>query len=160
VREKAGVTNVWRGAEDDGDVYKPIWRWANAFQHDWAARADWCVLPYREANHPPVVVLNGERDVTASPGAKVSLDVSQSADPDGDALRTSWWQYREPGSYTGHVPISQADRAVASVQIPADAQDGDTIHLIGEVTDSGRPPLTRCSRVIVTVEENQDRGKD
>ncbi len=160
VREKPGATNAWRGAEDDGDVYKPIWRWAKAFQHDWAARADWCVLPYREANHPPVVVLKGQRDVTAPPGADLSLDVSLSADPDGDELRTSWWQYREPGSYTGRVTISGADRAVASVQVPADAREGDTIHLIGEVTDSGRPPLTRYSRVIVTVEENQDRGTD
>jgi len=35
--------------------------------------------------------------------------------------------------------------------VPADAKTGDTIHLIAEVTDSGKPPLTRYARVIVTV---------
>ena len=160
VRENPGVTSVWRGAEDDGDVYKPIWRWATAFQRDWAARADWCVLPHREANHPPVVVLAGESDVTAPPGAQLSLDVSASADPDGDELRTSWWHYREPGTYPKPVAVGDADGAVASLQVPADAGGGDTIHLIAEVTDSGKPPLTRYARVIVTVGENPDRGEN
>jgi len=159
-REKPGVTNVWRDAEDDGDVYKPIWRWAEAFQHDWAARADWCVLPYREANHPPLVVLKGKPDVTATPGASLSLDLSESADPDGDELRTSWWHYREPGSCARPVTITDDDRAVASMRIPADARDGDTIHLIGQVTDSGRPPLTRYARVIVTVKTGRDQARD
>jgi hypothetical protein len=153
-RENAGATNVWRGAEDDGDLYKPIWRWATAFQHDWAARADWCVLPYREANHPPVVVLEGDPDVTAPPGGLVSLDAGASGDPDGDRLTTSWWHYREPSSYEGAVAIDRADRARASLQVPADARPGDTIHLIAEVTDSGKPPLTRYARVIVTVGES------
>jgi hypothetical protein len=159
VREKPDGANVWRGAEDDGDVYKPIWRWARAFQHDWAARADWCVLPYREANHPPVVVLTGEPDVVAAPGATLSLDLSESADPDGDALSVSWWHYQEPGSCAGRVTITDAGQARALVQIPADARTGDTIHLIGEVTDVGRPPLTRYTRVIVTVEAGLERGR-
>jgi hypothetical protein len=148
------------GREDDGDLYKPIWRWAEAFQHDWAARADWCVLPYREANHPPLVVLKGKADVTATPGASLSLDLSESADPDGDELRTSWWHYPEPGTYARSVTITDDDRAVASMRIPADARDGDTIHLIGQVTDSGRPPLTRYARVIVTVKTGRDQARD
>ena len=32
VPEKRGVTNVWKEAEDDGDLYKPIWRWARLFR--------------------------------------------------------------------------------------------------------------------------------
>ena len=47
--------------------------------------------------------------------------------------------------------VHDADRAVASVQVPADAKAGETIHLIAEVTDSGKPPLTRYARVILTV---------
>jgi len=151
VQEKPGVNNVWTNAADDGDMYKPIWRWATAFQNDWAARAAWCVLPYREANHAPVVVLNGPADLEAAPGATVTLDVSSSGDPDGDRLYFSWWQYRDPGSYKGTVSIRDADRGVASFTVPADAKPGDTIHLIAEVTDDGKPPLTRYARVIVTV---------
>jgi hypothetical protein len=149
--EKPGATNVWRDAEDDGDLYKPIWRWAEAFQNDWAARADWCVKSYREANHPPIVNLAVPKDVEAAPGATVKLSVAGSIDPDGDKLSYSWWQYREPSTYKGEVVVWDAGSAVASMQVPADAKTGDTIHLIAEVTDAGKPPLTRYARVIVTV---------
>ena len=36
---------------------EPQWRWLAAIQNDFAVRADWCVKPYAEANHPPVVAL-------------------------------------------------------------------------------------------------------
>ena len=39
VREE-GTKNVWRGAQDDGSWSKHIWRWSEAFQNDWAARAE------------------------------------------------------------------------------------------------------------------------
>ena len=32
---------------------KPIWQWTEALQNDFASRADWCVKPNNEANHPP-----------------------------------------------------------------------------------------------------------
>jgi hypothetical protein len=151
IQEKPGVTNVWKDAEDDGDLYKPIWRWAEAFQNDWAARADWCVKPYREANHAPIVNLAVPKDIEAAPSSTVKLSVAGSSDPDGDKLSYSWWQYREPGTYKGEVSVRDEDKAVASVQIPADAKPGEMIHLVAEVTDSGKPPLTRYARVIVTV---------
>lgn len=151
IQEKPGVTNVWKEAEDDGNLHKPIWRWAEAFQSDWAARADWCVKTYRDANHPPMVNLETPKDLEAAPGASVKLSVKGSTDPDGDKLSYSWWQYREPGTYKGEVSIRNADSAVASVQIPTDAKLGDTIHLIAEVSDAGKPALTRYARVIVTV---------
>ena len=31
--EKPGASNVWNDSEDDGDLFKPIWRWAEAFQN-------------------------------------------------------------------------------------------------------------------------------
>lgn len=152
VLEKPGVTNVWKEAEDDGDQFKPIWRWAEAFQNDWAARADWCVRSYRETNHAPIVNLVTAKDVDAAPGARVKLSVAGSTDPDGDKLSYLWWQYREPGTYKGDAAIQDAGNAVAYLQVPSDAKPGDTIHLIAEVTDSGKPPLTRYARVIVKVQ--------
>lgn len=83
VREKSGVTNVWKEAEDDGDLNKPIWRWAEAFQNDWAARAGWCVNSYREANHAPIVNLAVPQDIAAAPGSRVKLSVAGSTDPAG-----------------------------------------------------------------------------
>ena len=149
--EKPGATNAWLNAPDDGSVDKPIYRWAEAFQNDWAARADWCVKPWREANHAPIVWLEGPKDVTVAPGATLKLDLSGSSDPDGDALRFNWWVYREPSTFKGPVSVTDARSAVAIVQAPAVAKPGDTIHLIGEVIDAGKPPLTRYVRVIVTV---------
>ncbi len=151
IREKPGVTNIWREAEDDGDMFKPIWRWAEAFQNDWAARADWCVRGYREANHAPIVNLAVAKDMEAAPGESLKLSVAGSSDPDGDRLHYNWWQYKEPSTYKGECPIRDAEKAIAHAQVPTDAKPGETIHLIAEVTDSGKPPLTRYARVIVTV---------
>ena len=50
---------------------KPQWRWIGAIQNDFAARADWCVKPYEEANHPPVVKL-ATPDMKVRPGDKVA----------------------------------------------------------------------------------------
>jgi hypothetical protein len=91
------------------------------------------------------------KDIEAAPGSTVKLSVAGSSDPDGDKLSYSWWQYRKPGTYKGQAATRDAERAVAYVQVPADAKAGETLHLIGEVTDSGKPPLTRYARVIVTV---------
>lgn len=151
VRKKPG-NDVWRGATDDGNLDKPIWRWAEAFQNDWAARADWCVAPqYADANHPPIVDAAG-LEVVAAPGDAVALDVSRSTDPDGDKLAFRWWQYREVDTYPGEVEIVDTHRARASLTVPQGAKPGATIHLIAEVTDDGSPPLTRYARVVVTVD--------
>jgi hypothetical protein len=151
VPEKPGKTNVWTNAPDDGDMGKPIWRWAEAFQNDWAARADWCVKPYREANHAPIVNLAVPENADAIAGATVKLSVAGSSDPDGDKLEYNWWQYKDAGTYKGEAEIRDGDRATAYARIPGDAKPGDTLHFIAEVTDSGKPPLTRYARVIVTV---------
>src|SRR5664279_1382927 len=92
------------------------------------------------------------RDIDAAPGATVKLSVAGSSDPDGDKLEYSWWQYREAGTYKGEpAAIRNEDRAVAGAQIPTEAKPGETLHFIAEVTDSGKPPITRYARVIVTV---------
>jgi len=141
---------VWRGASDDGGINKPIWRWAEAFQNDWAARADWCVKPPDQANHPPVVKLDHAGDLQAAPGEKVTLGAAGTEDPDGDTLTFRWWQYREPGTCTGAVKIHDADKPRAWLQLPANTKGGQTLHVICELTDNGTPPLTRYQRVIIT----------
>ena len=108
VEEKPGQTSVWKDAEDEGSIGKPIWRWAEAFQHDFAARAEWCVKTYADANHPPAVWLTTPADVEAAPGATVKLDVSGSTDPDGDKLSVLWWHYKDAGKLlTPETPASR-----------------------------------------------------
>ena len=49
--------------------------------------------------------------------------------------------------------IENSSQAEAVIAVPVEGEVGDTIHIIGEVTDDGEPPLTRYQRVIVTVVE-------
>ncbi|MBT3269346.1 DUF1593 domain-containing protein [Candidatus Poribacteria bacterium] len=139
---------------DDAELtayLKPMWRWTEAFQNDFAARADWCVNPFAEANHPPTVKLEHARDLVAKSGETVSLSARGSSDPDGDELTYRWWQHREPGTHNGAVEIQDADRPEASFTAPEVAGAEKTVHVVCEVTDTGEPPLTRYARVIVTV---------
>jgi hypothetical protein len=140
---------------DDNELTEylaPVWRWMDAFQNDFASRADWCVKPYEQANHPPVVRLGHAADLRVRPGAAVKLSAKGTSDPDGDELAYSWWQYREAGSYGGTIEIRDAGKQDASFIVPVDAGRGKTIHVICEVTDTGTPRLTRYQRVIVGIE--------
>jgi hypothetical protein len=151
--DKAKGESVWQDDKDDGDRNKPIWRWAVAFQNDWAARADWCVKDYDDANHPPLVALNHPCDLVAKSGDTLVVK-AEAKDPDGDKIDYRWWQYKEPGSYPSDVEIRSATRPHASFVVPQDARVGQTVHIICEATDRGSPPLTRYRRVIVTFEED------
>jgi len=142
---------VWKSVDTEDSSPHSILRWAKEFQNDWAARADWCVLGYDEANHPPQVALGCRHQLTARPGERLELDASDSTDPDGDRLVFNWWLYAEPGSYRGPVAIERARGAVATLAIPGDAVPGESLHVICTATDSGDPPLSRYARVIITV---------
>ena len=146
------LQNKIKSTPEQRHVYfKPIWQWAEAFQNDFAARADWCVKSYGQANHAPIAKVKGKLNITAKPGKRIKLDASKSSDPDGDQLNFRWWQYAEAGSYKGNVALDGSDQAHASFIIPADAKSGDTLHFICDVTDNGTPALTRYQRVVVTV---------
>jgi len=131
--------------------FKPIWRWLDDVQNDFAARADWCVKNYASANHHPVVRLKKTPPgIDAAPGAQITLDATPTTDPDGDALNFRWWHYVEAGTYSGNaLPGAKARRA--TITVPKDANPGDTIHMICEVTDTGLPPLTRYQRVVIRI---------
>ncbi len=149
-----GRTRLQKEIPNDAELVaylQPQWRWIDAVQNDFAARADWCVKSYDQANHPPVVKLAHAHDPKARPGESVSLSAKGTTDPDGDPLAFHWWQYREAGTCDGSIEIRNAAKREASFLAPRDAGAGKTIHVICEVTDAGTPPLTRYQRVIVEV---------
>lgn len=131
--------------------FDPTTRWVDAVQNDFAARADWCVKSYKEANHAPVVRLKSALDVKAGQGIKVDLNAGDTFDPDGNKLAYRWWQYNEAGTYSGNISIKNASKKKASFIVPSNAEKGQTIHVICEVKDNGIPALTSYQRVIITV---------
>ena len=133
------------------EYLKPAWRWADAFQNDFAARADWCVKPFNETNHPPVVNLNHELDLNAKPGSTIQLNAKGTHDPDKNQLTYNWWFYKEPSSFKGNIKIQNSNSQNASFVIPKDLKEKVSIHIICEVKDDGIPQLTRYKRVIIHV---------
>ncbi|ANE76744.1 nucleoside hydrolase-like domain-containing protein [Dickeya solani] len=151
-----------------------IWRWRTAFQHDFAARMDWSIKDYAQANHNPVVVVNGSQgkqpiSVKAKVGETIKLSAAGSRDPDGDTLSYQWIFYPEASSavstpvnigdvrgtrgedyltYPAVLSLSNADRITAEVKI----NHPGTAHIILAVTDSGTPALTSYRRVMVVAE--------
>ena len=80
-----------------------IWRWREAYMHDFAARMDWTIADVGKANHNPDVTVNGQPGkapiaIEATVGTPVKLDASASKDRDGNALKYAWFFYSEAGS--------------------------------------------------------------
>ena len=133
------------------DPTYPQIRWLEAIQNDFASRADWCIKDFKNANHPPEVHLNHPHFLSAKPGAVVHLS-GKASDPDGDKVTYHWWQYEEVDTYPGKIALRNENSRKATFKMPDDARTGETIHLILEVTDQGKPSLTRYQRAIVTCE--------
>lgn len=130
---------------------KPMWRWFHAIQNDFAARADWCVKPYQQANHPPIVKLEHARDLRVRVGESVSLSAKGTTDPDGNALTYRWWQFVEADSAETRVRIADANSPLASFVVPDER--GKQVHIVLEVTDNGSPPLARYQRVVCEIQD-------
>jgi hypothetical protein len=161
-----------------------IWRWRTAFQHDFAARLDWTLKAPAAANHNPVVVVNGRAgtepiQIEATVGQPVILDAAATTDPDGNALRFTWFYYPEAGTGIPDLPVRDRRRppagaAPAQGGIPSSPASGPrqppprvTIenaaspkatvvpvvagiaHVILQVEDNGSPSLTSYRRIVV-----------
>ena len=101
-----GVDGHWHT-----DNHATIWRWRSAYQNDFAARMDWTIKPYAEANHPPVPKLGHPAELTAKPGERVNLSAEGSSDPDGDALSYEWFYYAEAGTFAAVQRPHRASRS-------------------------------------------------
>lgn len=147
-----------------------IWRWREAYQNDFAARMDWTIKGFADANHNPELIVNGQPgtapfEVTADAKQTITLDAAGSKDPDGQSLHYKWWVYEEAGLTGAHgadVSISGAMSPQAQVTIKSPCREGwlpgmipcrgeGVAHIILEVSDEGSPRLTSYRRVILHV---------
>lgn len=132
-----------------------IWRWRQAYQHDFAARMDWCIADtFQKANHNPIITLNGNKgkavaNITAKPGDRIQLNAAGTIDPDGDALTYKWFQYQEAGTSNAVLDIKNDNKPAITFTVPK-TKDG-TIHVILEVKDDGTPELYSYRRIVITV---------
>lgn len=131
-----------------------LWRWRDDFQNDFAARMDWTIEGYEEANHPPVPVLSHDDEITVKSGEGISLDAFNSYDPDGDNLSFLWFHYPEAGTYNEMIPIQGAENVYKAYAVAPVVEEKVAAHFILKVTDKGTPHLSRYKRVIVTIEPN------
>jgi Protein of unknown function (DUF1593) len=160
----------------DGDEHTSdqatIWRWREAFQHDFAARMDWTIKSYRNANHNPRARVNGVGGtdavtINARVGESVTLDARGTDDPDGDRVRARWFVYREAGALSGvsraQVTLRKGKGSSVVVtptstcppfwlpEVQCRAATGQA-HVILAVTDDGKPRLTSYRRVVLNVQ--------
>ena len=141
------------GSAPEGN--RAIKRWETHIHNDFAARMIWSQVPdFANANHHPVVMVNGNIDLTplyieAKSGETVNLSADGTYDPDNDELKYSWYVYEEPSEYAGKVDIENPVESNCLVRLP-DETGEFTIHIILEVTDKGVPQLTSYRRVILT----------
>jgi len=131
------------------DAYYPQTRWIEAIQNDFAARADWCIKPFAEANHPPSVGVEEPSHLFAKAGQKVVLQFN-SGDIDGDTISHKVWNYEDISTTTAQIKSNQVG---AEISIDPSAQAGDLIHVIVEGKDTGSPPLTRYQRVVIEIKK-------
>jgi len=126
-------------------------RFFAAAQNDFATRLKWSVTPkFNDANHEPKVRIKGLAEVSVEPGSRVRLEAEVS-DPDHNAVTVRWWQDVTAGSYLGAISFSDQSALHTDLRVPSAALPGQTIHIILEGTDDGRPPLTHYQRLVVRV---------
>jgi hypothetical protein len=132
-----------------------IWRWREAYQHDFAARMDWCIAStFKEANHNPVVVINGNATkavvtLKSAPGSTIKLSAKGTHDPDGHPVSYRWFVYKEAGKYLDVVNLAIADTDETTLEVPT-LPAGQSLHLICQVKDNGIPALYSYRRIIIS----------
>jgi hypothetical protein len=139
------------------DVYCPLFRWREDYQSDFLARMSWTMLPFAEANHNPVIVIDGDSTKAIihkniEVGQSFSADASGSYDPDGDNLSFEWFYYPEAGTFDGELQLSGSNSPKVNVIIP-DKAGGSELHVILRVRDNGSPNLFSYRRIILHVSD-------
>ncbi|KIX02966.1 uncharacterized protein Z518_06516 [Rhinocladiella mackenziei CBS 650.93] len=160
----------------DGKTYQSnfatVWRWAKAFQNDFAVRMPWSLsADISKANHAPLAIVNGHMEgplplrLKIEAGDKLHLDASESYDPDGDVLTFHWFHYKEPTIAMGIWDLLIPDIDIVNVdtefpgrkvEITMPPPEACGIDYVSETTATQL--MTTYKRVIVQTTNRQLRG--
>jgi hypothetical protein len=157
-----------RGSRDtvvgiDGKSYTSdqatIWRWREAFQHDFAARMDWTIKEVAQANHNPDVVVNNVEGkaplmLDATVGTAITVDASKSRDRDGNSLRYSWFFYPEAGTGLPNVGGRGGGAAAPPVAAGAPAAGIPSAPPGGRPAPTPRVTVANAGSAVATITPN------
>ncbi len=127
--------------------------------NNFAARMDW--VKDGKGNRNPHAIVNGYSGIdiitlTSQPDTTLTLDASESYDPDGDLLTYSWWIQAEAGTYRDDIIISNSNSSKATLVVPSNSA-GKSIHVIYELTDNGTHKLSSYRRIILRIAPERNK---
>ena len=144
--------DIYVNADGTKTTTESSWKYIDDIQNDFAARADWCVKDYKNANHAPKITVKEGTDIQAEAGEQIKLH-AVTTDPDNDYVRVKWSIYEDACTYTNteNIKLKGAASDVVSFKIPDDIKSGDEIHFIAQAKDDGEHTLTHYQQVIVHI---------
>ena len=155
---KGEALNLWNvclenytGRDEKQYCVESMWQYVADIQRSFAARAAWAENGnYAECEHEPSLEITEGVDMTARAGDHVMLH-AKAFSPDGADVTVSFRTYPEASSDCAKDVIINQNNSDADIEIPANANLGDKIHIIVKAETQSHYKLVHYQQVIITV---------
>lgn len=131
-----------------------LMRWKDEVRNSFLNKLNYSTKSPADVNHEPQCIVNGNSTneimyIQVEPSSTVTLNASQSIDPDSNELSFSWFRYNEADTYNGTLFIENSNHDKIELIVPSDLH-GKEIHIIVKVKDNGYPSLCAYRRIVLT----------
>jgi len=128
------------------------------------ATTDTAVVTVGRVERPPVADAGGDRSVRGEAGANVTLDGTNSTDPNGDALSYEWSVVDRDGLSTGEAALVDRTGPRPEFRVGANVSAARTVRVRLNVSDGSRTAtdatnVTVTARLPVRAEATTTRGR-